>query len=144
MNNFDRLEVNSLKQDGRIWWDKGTQNWKRKGLSYGTLTGGGTHHFHIFPYMLENSPHVHIYGDLNGKDLSVELTDFDENTMNGKEIYLTTHSSTTSANDMYLYWMNPMGNKLIDVSNHTTAKNHAILVNWFNNSAYATHCYSHL
>ena len=152
MNNFDRLEVNSLKNDGKIWWDVGTQNWKRKGLSYGTLTGGGTHHFHIYPYQLDNAPHIHIYGDTNGRDLSIELESgthhpeyFNQQKQNGKELLITTHSSTLSANDIYLYWMNPMGvNKLLDVSNLTTANNHAVLVNWFNDDAYATHCYSHL
>ena len=150
MNNFDRLQVNSLKNDGEIWWDAGAQNHMRKGLSYGTLTGGGFHHFHVFPYQLENATHIHIYGDINGKDLDIQLNYegahhpefWNVDDLDGKELFITTHSSTNSANSITLYWSAIAGPKLLDTSDMTTYKNHGILVNWFNGDAYATHLFS--
>ena len=149
MNNFDTLHVNSLKNDGQFESLTGTQYNSHASYNFGTLSGN--HNIIIHPTMLSNSPHFHVYGNCNGFTLTIHLyeglnpDDWDPALLDGKEFFLTTHTSTNSATNIFTYW-NPIvgGPKQLDDADITIHKNHGVFINWFNGEADATHVFSKL
>ena len=150
MNNFDKLQVGSLKNDGLQYWKEGIQDYARYGYSYGTQAGGGFHQIEIYPHMIPNCYHVHIFGNLVGTDLSIRLSEgldypeyWDTKYLDGKELFITTRTANLSpGNTITLYWGALSGPVKLDEISVGTYKSHGILVNWFDGAAYASHIYS--
>jgi len=150
MNNFDKLQIDSLKNDGLQYWKEGIQDYARWGYSYGVQSGGGFHQIEIYPHQIPNCSHIHIYGKLVGTDLSIRLSEgsdypeyWDTQHLDGKELLITTTTSALSAgNVIELVWGASGGPVFLDEVSVASHKSHGILVNWFDGACYATHIYS--
>jgi len=141
---FDKLQVNSLKNDGNLSSTQGTTNHSEHSISYGTLTGN--HHIYILPSELGNSPNLHISGHLAGFTLSIKLLEgtepeWDPVVLDGCELMITLHDGTPSGGVFKTYWDTFLGPITLDVSGTATQQEHGLMVNWFNGICQSTHMY---
>jgi len=149
MKQFDVLHVNSLKNDGSLDSTNGTYNHAHISLDYGTLTGNDN--FYLYPHQCKNTPHVHLYGDLNGFILTVHVMEnnnypdgWSAEILDGYELMLTLRSSSAVlGNEFYTYWNSVIsGPKQIDWADGQSHTDHGMLINWWNGTADATHMFS--